>query len=245
MRSNASRALTELTLKVQQRDITIKLRHNNRAKRLILRLDPLSGQAIVTVPPKVSEHKVRSFLESNIGWIEAKQSELPQPLILQDGNQVPVRGIDHVIVHVGHQRGTVRLLEEHEKRSLLVSGEEHHIQRRVIDWLKKEARSDLQQAVEHHAAYLNVKPAAIRIKDTKSRWGSCSSSRVLSFSWRVIMAPPFVLDYLAAHEVAHLREMNHSDRFWSLVKETCPDFEKGKAWLRLNGKHLHAYGAKG
>ena len=91
-----------------------------------------------------------------------------------------------------------------------------------------------------HSATLGVKAKSITMRDTTSRWGSCSSSGALNFSWRIIMAPPEVLDYLAAHEVAHLREMNHSDRFWALVAETCPNFEAHKAWLRTHGTGLHA-----
>jgi len=93
--------------------------------------------------------------------------------------------------------------------------------------------SDLAEA-------LNVRPKIVRITDTTSRWGSCSTTRTLSFSWRIIMAPPVVLRYLAAHEVAHLREMNHSPDFWNLVREICPDMDKHKAWLRTNGNRLHA-----
>ena len=141
-------------------------------------------------------------------------------------------------------RGTVRLLELEEGRILLVSGNESHMARRVTDWLKKQARKDLEEAVARHAAALDVKPASIRIKDTTSRWGSCSANRTLSFSWRVIMAPSFVLNYLAAHEVAHLREMNHSDRFWRHVESICPNYEDGQAWLRDQGRRLHSYGVE-
>jgi predicted metal-dependent hydrolase len=106
--------------------------------------------------------------------------------------------------------------------------------------LKKQARCDLVQAVERHAPNIGVKAKSITLRDTTSRWGSCSSSGALSFSWRIILAPPEVLDYLAAHEVAHLREMNHSPRFWKLVEENCSHFKSSRAWLKNHGSSLHA-----
>ena len=120
-----------------------------------------------------------------------------------------------------------------------VPGEAPHVRRRLVDHLKKEARADLASAVARHAATLGVRPTAIRLKDTTSRWGSASARGVLAFSWRLIMAPPFVLDYVAAHEVAHLKEMNHSDRFWTICERLCPATEAAKDWLKKNGAGLH------
>lgn len=222
--------------------IVVRLKPNPRAKRLILRLDARSGEPVATVPNGINENKVRAFLQTNIGWLTKRQKERAPHIAFTDGNQIPVRGIPHRLVHVGQRRGTVRLLQQGETHSLLISGDSAHMERRVSDWLKKQARADLAAAVEHHSSRLDVTASAIRIKDTVSRWGSCSSARVLSFSWRIIMAPPFALDYLVAHEVAHLREMNHSPRFWAHVAQTCPDFENGRDWLRRYGKDLHCYG---
>ncbi len=126
---------------------------------------------------------------------------------------------------------------------LLVAGREEHLRRRVIDFLKKEARRDLDRAVMRHAMMLGVRVKAIRLRDQTSRWGSCSSSGTLSFSWRLVMAPPFVLDYLAAHEVAHLHEMNHGPRFWHLVESVCAETKQARAWLNKEGLRLHAIGA--
>jgi predicted metal-dependent hydrolase len=112
--------------------------------------------------------------------------------------------------------------------------------RRVLDFLKKQAREDLSNAIDFHAERLGVKPKSISIRDSKTRWGSCSSNGTLSFSWRIILAPSDILDYLAAHEVAHLREMNHSPRFWKLVEDTCPHTKQSRAWLKAHGAILHA-----
>jgi predicted metal-dependent hydrolase len=224
--------------------LEVKLKPNPKAKRLILRLDARTGEPVATIPPGLSLSRIETFLKDHVDWVISRTEQRPSAVPFVSGAEIPVRDVAHKLVHVGQSRGTVRQLIEGESHSLLVSGDEDHMSRRVTDWLKKQARADLGMAVDHHASALSVKPAAIRIKDTTSRWGSCSSNRVLSFSWRLIFAPPSVLDYLAAHEVAHLREMNHSSRFWALVEETCPDFEEAKIWLKEEGRYLHRFGTE-
>jgi hypothetical protein len=129
------------------------------------------------------------------------------------------------------------------ERRLCVAGEVPHIDRRVGDFLRKEARRDLEQASRALAQKLGVSVKTVSIRDPSSRWGSCSTTGVLSYSWRLILAPPFVLDYLAAHEVAHLVEMNHSQRFWRVVDRLCPNVRRAKAWLDMHGPELHRYGS--
>ncbi len=125
---------------------------------------------------------------------------------------------------------------------LLVPGDPAAFSRRVGDHLKALARADLLAAVERHAAALGRRPARVVLRDTTSRWGSCSSRGTLSFSWRLVLAPPFVLDYLAAHEVAHLAEMNHGPVFWDHCRRLCPRSDEARAWLKANGAGLHAIG---
>ncbi|MYZ47502.1 M48 family metallopeptidase, partial [Propylenella binzhouense] len=125
---------------------------------------------------------------------------------------------------------------------LHVPGERAHLPRRVGDWLRREARSDLEDAVARHCAAAGCRHTALRIGDARTRWGSCTAKGVLTFSWRLVLAPPSVLDYLAAHEVAHLREMNHGPGFWRLVAELDPDFDAARRWLKRNGAGLHAVG---
>ncbi|WP_316861177.1 SprT family zinc-dependent metalloprotease [uncultured Cohaesibacter sp.] len=225
--------------------IIVRLRQNARAKRLILRLDSKSGEPVATCPPGLGEAKICQFLQRNVAWLVEKQQARKPNTPFEHGAIIPVRDVPHTLEHLDEARGTVRLLELADERILMVSGNESHMARRVTDWLKKQAKSDLDDAVARHAAALGVKPSAIRIKDTTSRWGSCSANRTLSFSWRIIMAPPFVLDYLAAHEVAHLREMNHSDRFWAHVASLCPNYKPAQKWLKDNGRLLHSYGGEG
>ncbi len=105
-------------------------------------------------------------------------------------------------------------------------------------WLRAQARHHLQQRVNDLAIRLNVTPGPLAVKDTRSRWGSCSARGNLSFNWRLIMAPPWIIDYLVAHELAHLRELNHSPRFWAVVRRVCPDYQSHRIWLRLAGERL-------
>lgn len=218
----------------------VEVINNSRSKRLTLRLLPDGRGAKVTTPPHVSEHEIAEFITRNKNWIAVRLSRMPKSTLLRDGASILFEGVAHKITHLDRRRGIVEVKLVAGEPTLLVPGEVEHMPRRVIDFLKKQARSKLDAAVVIHAASLGVKPKSMRITDSKSRWGSCSSTRTLSFSWRIIMAPPGVLNYLAAHEVAHLREMNHSERFWNLVEEICPDMKEQKTWLRANGASLHA-----
>lgn len=136
----------------------------------------------------------------------------------------------------------VPALDEPHPR-LCVSGSPEHAARRLIDWLKIEARKDLFYRVHHHSNNIGIYPKRISVRDQSTRWGSCSSNGNLSFSWRLIFAPSFVLDYVAAHEVAHLKEMNHGPRFWRVVRDTMPDMHRARVWLKKNGSELHRFNA--
>jgi predicted metal-dependent hydrolase len=146
-------------------------------------------------------------------------------------------------VHRRGQRGTVWVeTDDAGQRLLCVAGDPPHVDRRIADFLKREARRDLERASSRHADALGVAITRVSVRDQSSRWGSCSNSGVLSFSWRLILAPPYVLDYLAAHEVAHLLELNHSPKFWRLVRRLYPNYERPKTWLDTHGTDLHRYG---
>ena len=155
---------------------------------------------------------------------------------------VPVRGVLHRIAHEPGCRTPVSIETAAPAPMLRVGGDLRHLSRRLADWLAKEARADLQAAVSRHTDTLGLSYRRIVVRDQKSRWGSCSTTGTLSFSWRLVMAPPHVLDYVAAHEVAHLREMNHGRGFWRLVEQLCPGFETSRRWLRTYGARLHRYG---
>lgn len=154
---------------------------------------------------------------------------------------LPLRDVPHRITH-RVARGTVWTEESEAGPLLCVAGDPVHLPRRVRDYLKREAKRELDAASRQYAAALGVKIARVSIRDQVSRWGSCTSAGVLSYSWRLILAPPQVLDYLAAHEVAHLVEMNHSRKFWRVVAGICPEWERARAWLNTHGTELHRYG---
>ena len=156
---------------------------------------------------------------------------------------MPLRGVPHRIVHRGLVRGTVWTEAGPEGECLLcVAGRAPHIDRRIGDFLRREAKRDLEIASRHFATELGVEIKRVAVRDQSSRWGSCSTTGMLSFSWRLILAPSMVLNYLAAHEVAHLVEMNHSARFWRLVQRVCPYHDRAKVWLEVHGTDLHRYG---
>jgi predicted metal-dependent hydrolase len=158
---------------------------------------------------------------------------------------IPVRGVPHCIRHAGVNRGAVRVHREREgKLSIIeVAGDAAHLARRVRDWLKEESKKDLAAASLAYAKAMKVRFSKVSVRDPASRWGSCSAKGHLSFSWRLIFAPPFVLDYVAAHEVAHLTHMNHGPKFWALVARHCPEFDKAREWMKRHGRLLHSYGS--
>ena len=195
------------------------------------------------MPPRGSLADAKEFAQRHGAWIAARLGRLPKAAPFQAGTLVPLRGIAHKIVHRAGSRGTVWTeVRDSGEKILCVAGGAEHVDRRVHDFLKREARTDLQKASLQYAATLGVKVKRLSIRDQSSRWGSCTSAGSLSFSWRLILAPPFVLDYLAAHEVAHLVEMNHSAKFWRVVAKICPATERAKAWLDTHGNDLHRYG---
>ena len=225
---------------VAGRELPLRVVENARAKRLTLRIDA-GGQALrVTVPPGLRPSEVDRFLDRHRDWLELKLARLPDRPQVRAGVKIPLRGTPHLIVHRPGKRGTVAVACEDGAPALHVHGEEAHLPRRLADFLKREARRDIEPLVAKHTASVGRRAKAIRFKDTSSRWGSCTADGALSFSWRIMMAPPAVIDYLVAHEVAHLKEMNHGPDFWALCRGLCPRTEEARAWLKRNGAALQA-----
>jgi len=221
----------------------IRLRRHRRARRYTLRIHPTDREAILTIPPRGTIAEAKDFAQLHGGWIAARLGRLPKAAPFSPGAVVPLRGVPHRIVHRAGLRGTAWTeTRDSGERLLCLAGDIERFDRRAHDYLKREARRDLQKAAAVYAQTLGVRVRRLSIRDQSSRWGSCTSSGSLSFSWRLILAPPFVLDYLAAHEVAHLVEMNHSPRFWKVVARVCPSVERAKKWLDTCGNDLHRYG---
>lgn len=212
------------------------------ARRMILRIDRRTGGATLTLPRGVARFRAEQFVQSQAGWLEARLKALPPRVSFADGATVPVRGVMHRVRHAGSGRGATRLEAGPDGPVLIVHGTPDALPGRVLRFLKGEALADLTLASRRHATALGVTIGRISVKDTVSRWGSCSSRGDLAYSWRLILAPPFVLDYLAAHEVAHRLEMNHSARYWRHVRLLVPDFRVAEDWLNRHGPALHHYG---
>ncbi len=214
--------------------IEIKLRRSGRARRLSLRVSRLDGQVTLSLPKWTGEQEALAFAREKEGWLRnnlaqrvSLRSPKPGETVMFEGRQVPV---------LSHRGRRVHF----ENEQLLVPGTPEQTPARIRTFLKLIARERLCAAVDHYARLVDRPVSRITLRDTRSRWGSCSSERRLMFSWRLIMAPPGVLDYVAAHEVAHLVEMNHSPAFWAVVRRICPDYETHRAWLRRHGQELHA-----
>jgi predicted metal-dependent hydrolase len=221
----------------------VQLRRHRQARRYTLRIQATTREVILTIPPRGTLKEAGEFASKHGGWIAARLGRLPQAAPFADGAVVPLRGVPHRIVHRRGARGTVWAEATPDgERLLCVAGNAPHLDRRIGDYLRREAKRDLEAASVKFAAALGVAIKRVSVRDQSSRWGSCSTTGMLSFSWRLIMAPSHVLDYLAAHEVAHLIEMNHSARFWRLVQRICPDPDGAKAWLDAHGADLHRYG---
>ncbi|MCG8443173.1 MAG: M48 family metallopeptidase [Caulobacterales bacterium] len=219
----------------------VRISVNPRARRPSLRIDPMRREAVLTVPGEDEIDRARQFAYEQSEWVRRQLARLPPPRPFLEGAAIPVRGADHELKRPG-ARGTARL-EAGPPARLLAPGPKEAFSGRVRRLLVREATSDFTEACERHAAALGVRFARLTVKDTTSRWGSCSSRGTLSFSWRIVCAPPMVLDYLAAHEVAHLREPNHSARFWRLVDSLTPVRAKAQRWLHREGPSLFAVGA--
>lgn len=233
-------AAIERTHEVGGRTLPLKVVENERARRLTMRLEPGGRGIRITVPPGMAVREIDRFIARNQGWLEQKLANAPDRPQVRPGIKIPLRGKPHLIVHEPERRGAVHVGEDERGPLLIVAGDRRHLARRISDFLKREAKRDIEALVDHHTQAVGRRAKAIRFKDTSSRWGSCTSDGVLSFSWRIMMAPPPVINYLVAHEVAHLKEMNHGPKFWKLCNELCPDTDRCKSWLKRNGSALQA-----
>ncbi|MCJ2089278.1 M48 family metallopeptidase [Methylobacterium sp. E-005] len=219
----------------------IALRRRPTARRITLRVSTATGEVVITLPSRTAVNTAQRFATSHAGWIAARLARLPERVAFAPGASLPLRGEPHRVDLRG-TRGGVRVAPEAGEPVIAVGCDPAHVARRIRDFLTREARHDLAEAVERYAPRLGQRPVRMTLRDTRSRWGSCTARGELNFSWRLILAPPMVLDYLVAHEMAHLREMNHSPRFWTLLHDLCPNVDAAEAWLKRNGASLHRYG---
>lgn len=231
--------VTEVLLLANEQ-VTITFKRHAAARRFTLRLTRDGAGFVMTMPRRAGMDDARAFARTSEVWMRKALTRRISKVEVAHGAVIVLRGIEHTIVATGKSRGLV--YHDAEARLIHVPGQPAHMTRRLVDWLKAEAAHELDIASHKYAQAMGAKFRKLTVRDQKSRWGSCSSDGVLSYSWRLILAPAFVLDYVAAHEVAHLREMNHSIRFWRLVLRHCPDGRNAKTWLKLYGPTLHTLG---
>lgn len=213
--------------------VAVAFRRSARARRVSLRIDPAQG-VVITLPLRASRRAGLALLRAHEEWVGERLDALPQPLALKPGAVVPVHGVPHEIVHSPGGRGGAWI----ENGKIFVTGELEFLPRRVADCLKRLARQRLTAMAAQTAQGAALRPKSVRIKDTRSRWGSCAPDGTLAFCWRLICAPDFVQDYVVAHEVAHLRHMNHGPQFWMLTEELTPHRQAATAWLASDGASL-------
>lgn len=215
--------------------VEIHLKRSARARRFSLRVSRLDGRVTLSMPARAREGEAMAFLRGHEDWLRQTLQAMPDAArqLVGIGSVVPVEGRE-LQVAPGTGRG-VRV----EGDSLMVPGDPATTGARVAAWLKVLARDRLARASTHYAGLVGRSYASLALRDTRSRWGSCSPDGRLMYSWRLIMAPPAVLDYVAAHEVAHLVELNHSAAYWKVVTGICPDWKDHRAWLKTHGNSLH------
>jgi predicted metal-dependent hydrolase len=234
----AKKTLAEETVDLGSRRVGLTIRRNPRARRLVLRIDKQTHDLVLTVPPGVSLGEARRFLDQHRNWALSGLGKLPSRVDFAPGATIPFLDELHEICHAPSRTGGVW----REGARIHVTGALAHLPRRLTDWLKTEARRELADAARWYAGEIGRPIGRVTVRDTTSRWGSCSRAGNLSFSWRLILAPQWVLDYVAAHEVMHLIAMNHGDRFWTDLKGLCPRTDEAEDWLKTNGPDLHRYG---
>jgi hypothetical protein len=215
----------------------VRWRRSRRARRISLRIDARAGEVVVTLPPRAARRAGVALLNIHAAWVRDRLAALAPPLPLTPGAWVPLAGVPHQVraAPEAPSGGTAAWLEP---GAIVVAGQPGTVPARVTAFLVAEARRRIETLAAGHAARLGTRPNGVRLKDTRSRWGSCAPDGTLSFSWRLVMAPDWVLDYVVAHEVAHLKELNHSDRFWTHVALLTPHRDAAVAWLRDNGPGL-------
>lgn len=212
--------------------IALTLRRSARARRISLRVSALDGRVTLTLPKGLAEREALDFARSKQSWLEGHLATRLPEVPVQPGAKIPVEG-------------RLLRLEAGSGRRVQIAGAALIVPgggaARVQAWLKTLARERLVAASDRYSLALGRSYQRITLRDTRSRWGSCSSRAGLSYSWRLIMAPPAVLNYVAAHEVAHLAQMNHSPAFWATVAALMPDYQTPRQWLRQHGTGLHRY----
>ncbi len=225
-------------MNLEGRDVPVRIRRNARARRIILRVDADTNGAMVTLPSRASEREALVLVEEKSSWLLSQLAKLPEKVPFEDGAQIPLLGKEYTVCHDPNLKGVA----DKGETEIRMGGRSEHLARRLADWLRKEAKAEILPRAVEMAAQIDRKIGRVTVRDTKSRWGSCAPNGNLSFSWRLILTPEWVLDYVVAHEVSHLRHMDHSPAFWQTVASFDVRTEAARAWLNNEAEQLQRYG---
>lgn len=215
--------------------VEVHLKRSVRARRFSLRVSRLDGKVTLSMPARAREGEAMAFLRGNEDWLRQTLSAMPESAQRSVGHGAVIAVEGRELTLTSATGRGVRV----EDDRLLVAGDPVTMGPRVAAWLKVLARDRLASASTRYAELVGRRYSSLAIRDTRSRWGSCSPDGRLMYSWRLILAPPPILDYVAAHEVAHLVELNHSAAYWKVVTDICPDWKAHRAWLKTHGSTLH------
>lgn len=240
-RAGRGRGEENPVLTIGGRDIPLRFKVHARARRITLRVDAHGSAITVTAPSARAYGDALAFAEREREWIARRLQRMGTRILFLPGVSFPLCGTQVLIAAAG--KGAAPVVFDEAASMLHVGGRVEHADRRVRDFLMEQARRAFKERVAVHCAALSVHVPRLVVRDPKSCWGSCSARGPLSFSWRLIMAPPYVLDYVAAHEVAHLAEMNHGPRFQAHLRALTPRVRCAETWLKEKGHMLHRYGA--
>lgn len=216
----------------------LRIKKNHRAKRIILKVSNYNRDISLTIPKYHSEKEGIKFFLKNKKWALNELNSLPKKILLADRSIIPYRGIPHKIIHLGGKKSFIYIYQ----KQIIIYGDKQNLSNNLKKWLQDKAILEISTLANEKVKILGKVIKNLKIKELRTCWGSCSENGNLSFSWRLILAPPSILEYIVVHEVCHLVELNHSQKFWELVTDLFPHKDLSKKWLKTNGTFLHLIG---
>jgi len=219
----------------------IIVKESTRARRIALRLDTKARAFNLVVPKGMSKRRAMAFAEQHEDWMQERLKDLPEIVGFEDGSEVPLFGKARII-DIYFDRALKSTKIKLTSTHLEVRTNKEDANGRIVRFLKAEVKKELERLSYLKAAKIDQHVKSVSVRDTKSRWGSCSHGGALSYSWRLIFAPYEALDYVVAHEVAHLKHLDHSKDFWRVCESLSEDYKGGYGWMKKNGQELMKYG---
>ncbi len=216
----------------------IKIQKNSRAKRIILRVSNINSNICLTIPKHETEKNAVEFLVRNKDWALHELKRVPKKTLFLDKSEIPYMGVNHKIVYAGEYTNLIYIYN----KKIIVFGKKDELSKNLRNWLYNRAKIEILDIAKLKVNFLNKTFNKVKIKELRSSWGTCGENGNLSFSWRLILAPRHVMEYIVVHELCHLVELNHSKNFWRLVTDLFPQKKISQDWLKSNGTYLHFFG---